>query len=141
MTTYELDELQKYLQEEYTICNTEYYLQSLNISTKYAKLYLSTHLFVKVPDFFMNLSNEFKKIINEVYNNENLDENLPRYEIMFNNWKQTEATLLIDELKNMKTETQSLYSETEDDQCKYCYNTQENIINIAETFFVQSKKK
>ena len=135
MTIHELDELQQYLKQKDTISNTEDYLKSLNISKTYAKLYLTTHLFVKFPDFFSDVSDEFKLIINKVYNNENLQNNLSQYEIMFNDWKQTNSIQLIDELQFMKSQTKAASSETEDNQCKYCYNLQEDIINLAESFF------
>ena len=52
MTTYELDELQSYLQDPETIENTKQFLISLDINEKYVKLYLTSFLFKKIPEFF-----------------------------------------------------------------------------------------
>ena len=135
MTTYELDELQTYLKDEGTITDAEDYLHFLNISKKFAKLYLTTHLFIKIPNFFSNVPVDFSNLVTKVYNNENLVENLPLYETMFNKWKKSDCTMLIVELESMKRQTRAASSETEDEQCKQCYKTQEDIIRAAETFF------
>ena len=134
MTTYELDELQKFLKQKETILNAEKYLEYFKVSKTWAKLYLTTHLFVKIPDFFSDLSDEFKLVIHKVYNNENLNDNLPQYEIMLNKWKHTDSIQLIDELQSMRKQTKSAFVETENNQCKNCYKTQEKIMNVAETF-------
>ena len=136
MTTYELDELQLYLKKTETIHNAKEYLKSLKIDEKFTKLYLSTYLFVKIPDFFVDLNDEFKLLVDQIHKNENLFENLPKYENMFNEWKQNNAASLVDEIQYMKKQTRSSSSETENENCKFCYNTQQNILSIAETFFM-----
>ena len=135
MTTYELDELQMYIKQPDTVQTAKELLSSLGLDEKYTKLYLSTYLFIKVPDFYTDLTDEFKSIIHKVYNNENLIENLPKYKEMFNTWKQSSASSLVEEIHNMRRQTRESFSKTENDNCKLCYDTQDNILSIAETYF------
>ena len=135
MTTYELDELQMYLNQPDTILNAKHFLQNLDINENYTKLYLSAYLFVKIPDFFPDLTDDFKLLIHKIHNNQNLIENLPKYEQLFNEWKQSNAASLVEELHFMRRQTRASSSETENENCKICYDTQENILNIAETYF------
>jgi len=135
MTTYELDELQMYIKQPDTVQTAKELLSSLGLDEKYTKLYLSTYLFIKVPDFYRDLTDEFKSIIHKVYNNENLIENLPKYKEMFNTWKQSSASSLVEEIHHMRRKTRESSSKTENDNCKLCYDTQDNILSIAETYF------
>ena len=54
---------------------------------------------------------------------------------MFNKWKQNNATVLVEELQYMRRQTVTSSSETENENCKFCFNTQEGILSIAETYF------
>lgn len=135
MTTYELDELQMYLTQKDTVQNARDLLISKGVDEKYTKLYLTTYIFIKVPDFYSDLTDEFKSIIHKVYNNENLIENLPKYKYMFDLWKQSSASSLVEELHYMRRRTRASSYESENENCKSCYDTQDNILSIAETYF------
>ena len=102
---------------------------------KYTKIYLSSYLFVKIPDFLPDLPDDFKTLIHQIYNNQNLIDNLPKYKQMFITWKEQNASNLVDELQFMKKQIKYSASETDDDNCKKCFNKQNYIINIAESYF------
>ena len=135
MTTLELDELQTYLKQPETVQNAKNYLQYLDIDERYTKLYLSTYLFVKIPNFFPDLTDDFKLLVYQVHNNKNLVKNLPKYEHAFTEWKQINASRLVEELQCMRRQTIDSSFETENENCKFCYDTQYNILSIAETYF------
>lgn len=136
-----IDVLQLILQEEKTVRMTKELLSSYDIPQYYYKLYLSSYLFAKFPEFYPNISSEFKNVINLVYDNINLVENIYYYERLFKEWQNTDLAEMIEEIDFMKNRTREASSETENPDCKECYSNQENILNIAQGCLKEFKSR
>ena len=134
-TLHDIDNIQLFISSPFVKRHAAVYLQYKNIAESYVTLYLSVQLFVKIPDMFNNISHELKDIIDLIYNNIDLENNLPKFRILFNEWKKTDANEIINEIEFMKGRTRTSSTETDDTNCKKCYEIQEDILSAAEKYF------
>lgn len=132
MSVQDIDALQKYITTELAYNNAKNTLNEYNISDIYIKGYLVSELFYKFPDFYPNMPDELKSQISNVYNKINLKENIQIYDILLKKWKQDDLSEMILDIEDMKDRTRSSSMETDNENCKSCYNTQEDILNTAQ---------
>ena len=134
MSMYEIDMLQNYITSEEAYEKTKIIFDKYDIQEQYIKIFLVSELFYKFPDFYPNMSDDLKLQISNVYNQINLKENIELYNTLLKEWKKNDLSEMISQIDNMKGRTRSSSLETENENCKLCYKTQENILDIAQTF-------
>ena len=132
---YELDELQNKLKRREVLDNAKIFLLNKNIHVQYTRIFLVSELIIKFPQLFTDTSNDIIVIATKVFNNENLDINLPLLKIELDKLKETDLNELKNDLSNMEIRTRASSSETDDKNVTSCYKTQEKIINTAFNFF------
>ena len=137
----ELDTLQLHLQEDDTLREAKQYLESIGITDeKYIKVYLSAELLYKFPDFYTNMTSELKEVVELVYKKQNLPDSILELNTQLIQYKNNDVLNVTEEINNMKIRTRSSSSETSDVNCVSCYENQENILNVAYTFFEKRKQ-
>ena len=136
-TLNDFDELQTYIMREDVITNTGQFLVSHGIDQNYAKHYLSSIIFFKFKSEFPNMNSEFSVAIDNLHsqNNECVKEAFQKFVELFQDWKKKDVKDTLEELDMMKRQTRASSSETEDPDCKQCFQNQENILTIAEDFY------
>ena len=70
----------------------------------------------------------------------NLNLNLPIFVQLFEQWKKNDINESLIDLSDLKQKTIKSSSETEDHDCKKCFENQEKIIDIASDFYKFLKK-
>jgi hypothetical protein len=137
----DFDDLQYQLTQPNMIENARRFLKDKNVNPDYARHYLTSKMFFKFKEHFPNISAEFYECISAVYHDEDLSNNITRYINFLSQWKKKDIDDTLIELSEMKQHTQSSSAETDNNDCKICYENQESILIEAEKFYMFLKER
>lgn len=132
---FELDKLQSKLRRKSIIDKASLFLEQNNIEKKFTKIFLISEMFVKFPELFTDLSDQFKEVAYKVFIKEDLNINLPLLNTLLIELKKKDLDELNDDLHIMQVRTRASSSETNNENCIRCYETQGKILDVAQLYF------
>ena len=132
---FELDKLQLKLRRKSVIEIATSFLEKENIDKKFTRTFLISEMFVKFPELFTDISEYLSEISCNVFNQINLNENLPILYDLIIDLKKKDIEQLNADLYDMKVKTRASSNDAENENCNECYEIQGKIIDVAKNFF------